>query len=77
MPYMPLEKRDVVLVEDFLFDETKGDFDTIKIISIISKSHGKDEEFPVNRYFKEDKMNEWVEIDEDEYENRFANKILR
>lgn len=65
LPYYPT-KGYKVIVEEFLFDEKNGDFDTMGIISAIDPD-GK--ELPINKYFKEYSRS-FVEISAEEYEER-------
>lgn len=56
--------------QDFLFDRKNGGFDTIKISHVITPDG---EKFYVDRYFKEG-IDGFVEIDEDEYYERYKNR---
>lgn len=67
MPYYPNINPYKVYVEEFLFDERNGDFDTVGIFYAIDPNGNKVE---INRYFKEGENHSFVEIDEDEYEKR-------
>lgn len=71
MPYCP-GKAIAVYCEDFLTDEKNGDLDT-RWISYIIKPDG--EKIEINRFFKESENN-WKEIDEVEYNERKAVKIV-
>lgn len=73
MPYMPPDKRIMVYCEDFLTDEKNGDFDTVGVYHAIL-SNG--EKVYINRWFKEGEK-DWVEIDDAEYQERKADKIVR
>ena len=71
MPYCP-GKAIAVYCEDFLIDEKNGDFDT-RWISYIIKPDG--EKIEINRFFKASEDG-WDEIDEVEYNERKAVKIV-
>ena len=75
MPYMPSKPIEVVCT-DFLFDKVNGDFDTVGIHHCIKEENGKKVTIPINRYFKEDKEAGWIEIDEEEYSERYSKKEL-
>ena len=66
MPYYPTVEPYKVIVNDFLFDEKNGDFDTRGILYVITPDKEKIE---INRYFKEENGG-WVEISQKEYELR-------
>lgn len=67
MPYTPSKSPSEIYVENFLFDENNGDYDTMGIMDI--DIYDGFLVTPVNRYFKEENR-EWVEIDVDEYNER-------
>ena len=66
MPYCPTLEPYKVIVNDFLFDEKNGDYDTRGILYVITPDKEKIE---INRYFKEENGG-WVEISQKEYELR-------
>ena len=66
MPYYPPDEPYKVIVNDFLFDEKHGDFDTRGILYVITPDKEKVE---INRYFKEEN-GRWIEISQEEYESR-------
>ena len=66
MPYYPTVEPYKVIVNDFLFDEKHGDFDTRGILYVITPDKEKVE---INRYFKEEN-GRWIEISQEEYESR-------
>ena len=72
MPYLGGETYKVY-DSDFLYDENNGDFDTIKIHYIL-KPDG--EKITVDRYFKESEEG-MVEIDLDEYSERYEKRVKR
>lgn len=71
MPYMP-EEPIKVYCEDILTDKKNGDFDTVGVFYAIKPSGEKIE---INRFFKESE-DDWKEIDEAEYIERKAVKIV-
>ena len=73
MPYLPANSPFKVFIEDYLYDEKNGDYDTVGIISTI-KPDG--EKVMINKYFKEENR-KLVEIDESEYLDRVANSIRK
>lgn len=75
MPYMPSKPIEVVCT-DFLFDKANGDFDTVGIHYCIKEENGKKVTIPINRYFKEDEKADWIEIDEEEYSERYSKRII-
>lgn len=66
MPYIPENSPYRVYIEDFLYDEKNGDYDTEGILYVI-KPDG--ERVDINRYFGE-VDGEWKEISFEEYELR-------
>ena len=72
MPYHPTGKPIAVYCEDFLTDKKNGDFDTRGIFYAV-KPDG--EKIEINRFFKESKAG-WDEINETEYNERKAVKIV-
>ena len=66
MPYCPTLEPYKVIVNDFLFDERHGDFDTRGILYVITPDK---ERVEINRYFKEEN-GRWIEISQKEYELR-------
>lgn len=50
LPYMPPNNSYKIYVEEFLYDENNGDYDTLGILYILNPNGEKAE---VNRYFKE------------------------
>ena len=74
LPYFP-QKAMLVVCDDFLTDKKNGEWDTFAIFYII-KPDG--ERVEINRYFKdsgEDSDDDWIEISEHEYKERYALKI--
>lgn len=71
MPYYPTVKPYRVMTQDFLVDESMGDFDTRAVFYVVTPGNEKIE---INRYFKEDK-NGWIEISKNEYQERYDNRI--
>ena len=77
MPYMPPTTRAKMFTEKFLFDrENGGDFDTEAVLHVITPDGDKIE---INRFFKDppkdldtstEQFHGWVEITEDEYNER-------
>lgn len=65
MPYTPIKRR--VLIEEFLYDQNNGDFDTVGILFVTSNVNPDQTIF---RYFKESETNGWDEITVDEYDER-------
>lgn len=65
MPYMP-NGRYCVIVEDYLYDEKNGDYDTRAILSV-KEPDGTVK--LINRYFKETEQG-FIEIDFEEYAKR-------
>lgn len=79
MPYMP-GKPIIVYCEDFLTDETNGDFKTVGVFYALKTENGKQEKIEINRFFREPEGNEegsWTEISKEEYEKRKKNSIER
>ena len=73
MPYSPLSKRYQIWVREFLVDPKNGDFDTIAIISV-TQPNGV--EVSIDRFLKETAEG-FVEIDRDEYNDRYTNRIIK
>ena len=71
MPYIGGEIYKVYR-RDFLFDKNNGDYDTVKISHVITPDG---EKIDINRYFRED-IGDFVEIDEDEYYDRFERRFF-
>ena len=71
MPYYPTVKPYRVMTQDFLVDESMGDFDTRAVFYVVTPGN---ERIEINRYFKEDK-NGWIEISKNEYQERYDNRI--
>ena len=77
MPYMPPTTRAKMFTEEFLFDQKNGgDFDTEAVLHVITPDGDKIE---INRFFKDppkdldtptEQFHGWVEITEDEYNER-------
>ena len=66
MPYSPASKPWYVYCSEGLSDPKNGDFDSIGIHYVL-KPNGK--RVDIHRFFKEGE-NEWIEIDQQEYDNR-------
>lgn len=73
MPYYPSTNQFKVYCFDFSTDEKYGDFDTFAILYVI-KPDG--ERMHINKYYKESEHS-WVEIDENEYKERYENRVER
>lgn len=73
MPYSPEDEPYRVYAEQFLCDEKNGDYDTEGILYCV-KPDG--EKIDINRYFGE-VDGKWVEITDDEYEERKKNRVER
>lgn len=71
MPYHPAGKPIAVYCEDFLTNKNNGDFDTRGVFHAIKD----DKKIEINRFFKESKAG-WDEINEAEYNERKAVKIV-
>ena len=77
MPYMP-GKPIKVYVEEFLVDSKNGDYDTIGILYCLKEENGEQKRVEINRFFKESEDSAtggWIEISEEEYQERKAKKI--
>lgn len=72
MPYIGGEQYKLYR-QDFLFDKNNGDYDTMKISHLITPNG---EKIDINRYFKEG-TDGYVEIDEDEYYERFERRFFK
>lgn len=70
MPYIGGERYKVYR-RDFLFNKNNGDYDTVKISHVITPDG---EKIDINRYFKEG-TDEFIEIDEEEYNERYKRRI--
>lgn len=66
MPYYPASKPMVVHCTDGLSDPKNGDFDTIGVWHVVKPDGTKEE---IRRFFKEGAVS-WVEISEEEYNDR-------
>ena len=73
MPYMPSDRPFRVYCSEALTDPKNGDFDTVAIW-YVKKPNGAREE--INRFFKEGK-DDWVEIDEAEYQKRKEMEVTK
>ena len=73
MPYSPPTKPMVVYVEEFLYDENNGDFDTVGAFYM---KDNKDEKIDLNIFLAEAKEG-FVEITEEEYNHRRDKQIVR
>ena len=69
MPYIPYDEPFKVMREEFLFDESGGDYDTFHLLYVITPNGDKK---IINRFFKDDK-NTFIEISEEEYYERLLN----
>lgn len=80
MPYMP-GKPIKVFCEDFLTDRKNGDFDTVGVFYALKEKNGEQEEIVIHRFFREPYEGEeqsysgYVEIFQEEYEERKARKL--
>lgn len=72
-PYMPEDKPYKVFVSTFLYDLKNGDFDTVRVIDIVTPY---DIHIDVDRYFKATE-NGFEEIDAEEYKCRKGNKCRK
>ena len=70
MPYSPASKPYYVYCTEGLSDPKNGDFDSIGIYYVI-KPNG--ERVQIQRFFKEGE-NDWIEISQQEYNNRVGTK---
>ena len=70
MPYSPALKPYYVYCTEGLSDPKNGDFDSIGIHYVI-KPNG--ERVQIQRFFKEGE-NDWIEISQQEYDNRVGTK---
>lgn len=68
MPYNPEEPMKVYC-KDFLTDRANGDYDVVGILYAIKTENDEKKRIEINRYFKEDSDDEWIEIDKDEYDS--------
>lgn len=76
MPYISDDHKINIYCENFLFDDCDNEgFDTIGILYAIKTENGEPKKIKIGRYFKES-INEntgdreWIEISEEEYEER-------
>lgn len=68
MPYMPDRKSYYVYTQDFLYDVTGGDYDTVGLLYVICPDGAK---IQINKFFKEDEDGKnFVEITKREYNKR-------
>lgn len=67
MPYNPATKPYVIHTGEFLTDRKNGDFDTKAVYCIITPDGDR---ITVDRFFAEDGINGWREIDREEYQKR-------
>lgn len=73
MPYIPSSEPFVVYCEEFLTDESKGDYDTKGMLYLITPKGDKKE---INRFYHEfDKHQPMKEISKEEYE-KLKDKII-
>ena len=66
MPYAPPTKPYKVYEETFLYEEGRGDYDTMGLLCVITPD---DERVEFNKFYKEGPEG-WIEIDENEYQLR-------
>lgn len=66
MPYAPPAKPYKVYEETFLYEEGRGDYDTMGLLYVITPD---DERVELNKFYKEGPEG-WIEIDENEYQLR-------
>lgn len=71
MPYMPNNRPDEIVCDEFLTYRRNGDYDTLAIL-YINRSNG--ERVEVNRYFKYGETS-FVEISKEEYLKRKSKKV--
>ena len=75
MPKEPI----AVYCEDFLYDASNGDFDTVGIFYALINENGEQKRIKIERFFRKSEITEkgdypgWVEITHDEYEKRRNN----
>jgi len=72
MPYSPDEPIKV-FIEGFLYDDKNGDFNTTGVLYAILPDESR---VDINRFFKEIN-HDWSEINNDEYDERKTNRIVR
>lgn len=75
MPYMPPEKPFRVYCEEFVTDTKHGDFDTVGIFHALKTVNNEQEKIEISRFFRIEESS-WVEISEDEYNERKNNRIV-
>lgn len=66
MPYMPATAPYKVYMEDSLYDENNGDFDTMGLLYLINPDG---ERIELNKFYKES-VHSFVEISKEEYDRR-------
>jgi hypothetical protein len=71
MPYCPPSKRIKIYAEDFVTDRKNGDYDTVAIFYLVTPNG---EKLEINRFFKSDGGEEWIELTAEEYQ---ARKLLK
>lgn len=79
MPYIPKESIKVY-IEDFLWGEVNGDFDTVGILYALKTDGVTRGLIDIDRYFRTpetDEQDDWVEIDEKEYRKRQHESMKR
>lgn len=67
MPYNPATKPYVIRTGEYLTDRKNGDFDTKAVYCIVTPDGDR---ITVDRFFAEDGINGWREIDREEYQKR-------
>lgn len=71
MPYIAPTKPIPIYCMEFLTDKKNGDIDTLGILYLINHDGQR---VDICKYFKEE-LNGWIEIDADEYNNRYNIRI--
>lgn len=73
MPYFPVKPMKVV-VEDFLYDEKNGDYDTMGILYLINSDGQR---IDINKYFVENENGELIEISKSTYTYRKNRQVKK
>lgn len=72
MPYSPSSNSVKIYTKQFLVDPVMGSYDTIGIIKAVREG---EEPISINKFFKEVPLKGFVEISEQEYNERLSRKI--
>lgn len=73
MPFYPPADPIKVYCEEFLVDESAGDYDTLGVLAYQLLGN----RIELGRYFKEGADGSWVEINKEEYLDRKKNRIIK